>query len=200
MEALIGDYHAFISLTLSLLDDAGFDARTHEIDHLCYRCATLAEYKAKCLALVPAWGKLLTESVINGRPIATVLLHRPLEAEGITVRLLEIPAPKVGRGYASGLEHAEVVVGEPADGPTGNAPLLALMADCAGDPSIELGKGPLSWNTSSLALARNAEISCTWPAHGLTVKFHARPLDEVIEWELANGGVEAVAPGTGAFT
>lgn len=200
MEAIIGDYDAFVSLTLSLLDEAGFDARAREIDHICYRCATLAEYRQKCHALVPAWGKLLTESVINGRPIATIALHKPLQAAGVSVRLLEVPAPKEGKGYTSGLEHAEVVVGEPSDGPTGNVALVGFMADCAGDPSVELGKGLLSWNTSSLALARNAEVSCTWHAHGLTVKFHQRPLDEVISWEKANGGIEAVAPGTGAFS
>ena len=66
------------------------------------------------------------------RPIATVRLHTPIEHKGYTVACIEVPCPKPGRPYAAGLEHAELVVGTPADGcnSLGQAPSME-----AGHPS-----------------------------------------------------------------
>ena len=73
--------------------------------------------------IVPRFGTLLIESMIGGRPIATVRLLEPLQHEGFVVQCLEIPSPKEGSHYSAGLEHAELVIGSPADGVTGNTRL-----------------------------------------------------------------------------
>ena len=73
--------------------------------------------------IVPRFGTLLIESMIGGRPIATVRLLEPLQHQGFAVQCLEIPSPKEGSHYSAGLEHAELVIGSPADGVTGNTRL-----------------------------------------------------------------------------
>eukprot|EP00966_Prymnesium_polylepis_P335655 7390995-Prymnesium_polylepis.1 len=163
------------------------------MDHVCYRCASVAEYLQVLDALVPALGSTLVEGMIGGRPIATVRLHEPIVHAGHTVTCVEVPCPKPGRAYESGLEHAEIVVGEPADGVEGNARLLAFMADCAADSGVSL-----AFSTEALHKSCNADVSHSFGLAGGrtgTIKFHARPLHEVVEWEKQHGAVEPVPDG-----
>ena len=87
-----------------------FDPDGFEMDHVCYRVETNASYDAKRAALL-SLGVLLTETNIGGRPIAMIQLHEPIRHAGFEVACVELPAPKPGRHYAEGLEHAELVVG-----------------------------------------------------------------------------------------
>ena len=81
-----------------------------EIDHVCYRCETVAEYLDFKSRLMP-FGSALEEGMIGGRPILTFLLTEPIVfKDHWRIRCLEIPCPKPGRHYARGLEHAEVVL------------------------------------------------------------------------------------------
>ena len=80
-----------------------------EIDHFCWRCTDVAEY-ARVKAAFCQVGECIVEGIIGGRPIATVTLHTPLVHAGFSIRNVEIPAPKPGRPYASGLEHVEVCI------------------------------------------------------------------------------------------
>ena len=118
----------------------------------------------------------------GGRPITIVLLHQPIRHGGFSVACLEIPCPKPGSGraYPVGLEHAELVVGAPADGMHGEAPLRAFMAR---QPSLR-------FQTGSIGKTINPDVSvhftaCLTPCVGdgdgpvereVGIKFHARPL------------------------
>ena len=102
LEHVIGDYRGFIEAVHARLVAAGCDARerSYEMDHVCYRVETKAQYQEALAALVPAFGELLVESIIGGRPIATVALASPIEHEGYVVECIELPCPKRGSPYA----------------------------------------------------------------------------------------------------
>jgi predicted metalloenzyme YecM len=195
LEQLLGGCGAFIDQLSAALHERGLDAlgRGYEMDHVCFRCETVAQYGALVGALVPGLGVLLVESMIGGRPIATVQLRQPIEHRGWVVRCIEVPCPKPGRHYPAGLEHAELVVGQPGDGVEGNAALLRWMAECDSDPAIRLG--PL--DTRALHKPINADVSVGLAVAGkrLSVKFHQRPLYEVVAYEISHHGVDPVPEG-----
>lgn len=87
------------------------DLKNWEIDHLCYRTSSQENYlniKKKFEKL----GHLLTESQVNGRPIATYKLHIPIVFKKWTINLIEVPAPKLAKYTEEGFEHFEVVIDE----------------------------------------------------------------------------------------
>ena len=53
---------------------------------------------------------LLIESMINGRPISTYKFLKPVEYDGGSIGLLELPYPSATSKYKSGLQHIEVVL------------------------------------------------------------------------------------------
>jgi predicted metalloenzyme YecM len=56
-------------------------------------------------------GRLLIESMVGGRPIATYKLHQAIPLiNGKVIDVLEVPSPKKGSFYKRGLEHIEIVV------------------------------------------------------------------------------------------
>eukprot|EP00591_Stephanopyxis_turris_P017004 CAMPEP_0195533180 /NCGR_PEP_ID=MMETSP0794_2-20130614/39980_1 /TAXON_ID=515487 /ORGANISM="Stephanopyxis turris, Strain CCMP 815" /LENGTH=105 /DNA_ID=CAMNT_0040665627 /DNA_START=129 /DNA_END=443 /DNA_ORIENTATION=- len=87
-------------------------------DHVCYRTETIEEYNELVDALKgpgTSSGKveLLIEGCIGGRSIATfrLLAQGGVMTKHGLVNVVEIPAPKEGSPYKSGLEHAEFVIG-----------------------------------------------------------------------------------------
>jgi len=195
LDDVIGSVAAFIDACHEELVSHGFDAvaRGCEMDHICFRTETRQEYQDVLSALVPQLGHVLVESMIGGRPIATVALHQPIEHAGYRVMCIEVPCPKEGSPYRSGLEHAELVVGVPTDGVEGNTRLLAFMEQCKRDQGITL-----SFQVDALHKAVNADVSHTFAlADGRkgTIKFHTRPLNEVVAWEKRHNAVVAVPPG-----
>ena len=105
---------------------------------------------------------------------------------------MEVPCPKSGSAYASGLEHAEIVVGLASDGVEGSARLLAFMKECQDDASVTL-----RLKTDALHKECNADVShaFTFSGRKAAIKFHARPLDEVIAWEKQHGEIVPVPDG-----
>ena len=119
---------------------------------------------------------------------------------------VEVPAPAPGRPYSSGLEHAELVVGTRDDSVEGNAPLLRFMESCRRDTSLRLD---FRDDGDALSKRLNPDVSVRFAGVGkgdggeggdsrvggggwigpVVVKFHTRPLYEVIEWEIRRGEV-----------
>ncbi|KAL1511335.1 hypothetical protein AB1Y20_006139 [Prymnesium parvum] len=192
LEDIIGDYRSFIDACHKELELRGM-VRAMEMDHICYRCESVDEYRGVLQALVPALGVNLVEGMIGGRPISTVRLHHPIEHAGYLVSCIEVPCPKSGSHYHSGLEHAELVVGLPGDSVEDNKRLLEFMEACRRDPSINL-----TFKTAALNKPANADVSHEFllpDGRTGTIKFHVRPLYEVIEWEKSSGNVVAVPEG-----
>lgn len=159
----------FVSQLLAKLAATGITISQPTVDHLCYRAATLPEYRALCAVLAEA-GTLLVEGMIGGRPIATYQLHQPVEAGAVRVPCIELAAPKPGRVHQAGLEHIELVVSSLAD-------LVACHPE-------------LPFKTGNMRDSRNPDVALMLPSG--QIKFHLRPLADVIAEEVATGAVVAV--------
>jgi hypothetical protein len=103
------------------------------------------------------------------------------------------------------LEHAELAIGTPADGIVGKQPLTDFMAECE---AANLG---LEFDLGGFDKSMNADVAVVIKVReeqrdeqrdeqrgeqrDVVVKFHNRPLHEVIETEKANGEVVPVPAG-----
>jgi len=153
---------AFVERTVREAAAVGLDLDGLEIDHLCLRVETVAQYLDYKFQF-DGLGQLLSEAIVNGRPIATYKLYEPVRALGQSIHCVEIPSPKVGAPYPLGLEHLECVVREP---------LPAFMRKHA----------HLNFDTRAIGKSLNAEIALRLPS-GTSVKFHNQSLERVIEIE-----------------
>ncbi|MFS4460995.1 VOC family protein [Bdellovibrio sp. HCB2-146] len=104
----------FLTSLLQDMEAAGFSVQGLSSDHLCFRVESSAEYEFYKAALLSV-GRLLTEALVNGRPICTFKLNQPFQVGSHTVPLVELPAPKPGANYATGFEHAEFLINESFD-------------------------------------------------------------------------------------
>ncbi len=155
----------FLSRFTAELDRTGLTIEIEEIDHLCLRVTDLSQYETWKSELSDL-GTLLTESYINGRPIAVFKLQMPVKSGNFWVDLIELPAPKSGRSYNFGFEHIEAVSKFPLEN------LLARRSDLPF--SLENFKAPI-----------NRDIQLTLDS-GL-IKFHDQSLKEIIiDESLAN--------------
>ena len=72
-------------------------------------------------------GELLSENMINGRPICLFKLHEPVQVAHWQFSIVELPWPGEKRYPHEGWEHIEIVL--PGDPETLNARALALLSD-----------------------------------------------------------------------
>lgn len=164
IETVIGPWTPFLERIFLHLEKLRMDVSPYELDHICYRVDSMERYEKQKSELMN-WGRLLTEADVNGRPIASFQLHKPLEFRGRKILVLELPAPKHGKNAIEGLEHIEFAVGEDFEKLTLRYPHLA-------------------WIKSGAQKSLNPELQITLEPH-LTVKFHPLPLSKVIEIETA---------------
>jgi uncharacterized protein len=152
----------FLNDTFGGLAKCGLDITALDIDHICYRTLTEDNYK-KIKNYFRTRGKLLIESMVGGRMIATYEFEHPVEYKGYKIPLIEVPAPKMGSHYREGFEHIEVVIKERFE--------------------TFMQKYPqLKFDTSAMGKEFNAEIRVKLDQF-ISVKFHQQSLKEVIEIE-----------------
>ena len=89
-----------------------------------------------------------------------MLLNEPILHGEFQIECVELPAPKPGKHYAEGWEHAECAVG------------MSLAAFMAKHPELE-------FETSSLHKEINPEIERAYV--GAKLKFHEHPLRYVVQ-------------------
>ncbi len=160
LEALLGDTRPFLETIFQRLETDKVAVGDYELDHICYRVETVERYEALKKALA-SLGKLLVESQIGGRPIATFQLHHPILFQNRQIHVLELPAPKVGSFYKEGFEHVEFVIDTPFEN--------------------FIQKHPhLNFKTKGMSKAVNPEISLRYD--DFAVKFHHHSLAYVIEF------------------
>lgn len=149
----------------SILNEDEFkqlNLQKYEMDHLCYRTTSMEEYQSVCEKFREA-GKLLIESEIGGRLIATYELDKPVILSDREVAVIEVPAPKNGSDYSLGFEHAEFVISE------------KLEDYIANNPSVK-------FDTKDLIKKINPDIRIKFQS-GLSIKLHNQSLKSVIEYE-----------------
>ncbi|MBC7475055.1 MAG: VOC family protein [Candidatus Sericytochromatia bacterium] len=162
IEDIIGNVKEFLDQLFMQIKILGIDITPFELDHICYRTSSEEEYQTKKL-LILNYAKLLVESDVNGRLISTFKLNSSIRYNDRQIFLLELPAPKKGISYKSGLEHIELVIQDNFD--------------------IFMKKYPkIEWNIESINKKLNPEIKIKLE-NDLSVKFHHLSLKEVIERE-----------------
>ena len=200
--SVIGDPISFLDRAFARALALGIDIDDFDqIDHMCYRTSSIEEYKSllrtlTCTAAATAdnnssssaLGFILVESMIGGRPIAIVELYSAICYKGkYRIKHIEVPSPKAGSPYESGLEHLEVVLGEPGkrDPIDSREALLAFAQQAqARNPLLRLGLKAIDKHV-------NADVSLDLDDR-TTIKFHICPIEEVVRLEKEMNLAEAV--------
>jgi len=182
---------SFLSnLTSVLLSDHSIDVLSYPCDHVCFRTSTQAEYDqlTSSFNATPELFELLVEGEIGGRMISTFAIVEGVETgDGRTVDTLEVPAPKEGSYYETGLEHAEFVIPSVCDTPSSEEfDHRGVLEDFAKT------KPELGWSFKATGKECNPDVSLKVDLKDAgfgvsTVKFHLLPLPAVIEWEKRAG-------------
>ena len=161
LSSIIGDPIVFLDQIFSKLEDIGLAVDKYELDHICFRVKTIAEYKEKKEEL-NEFGVLLVESMVGGRLISTFKLHEPIVFQERKISLLELPAPKPTHSYPTGLEHVEFVTKEP----------LQKIVDRYPQYSFQV---------FGINKKINADITLVLGEH--CIRFHNQSLEEIIKFE-----------------
>jgi predicted metalloenzyme YecM len=153
----------FLAKIFDKLKKAKVDISRWPIDHICYRTSSSENYSEIKEKFSPL-GKLLIESEINGRPIATYKLNRPIVFDNNIIDVIEVPSPKAGIITPEGLEHIEVVIDISFD------ELIALY------PNIK-------FETKARSKPINPDIEINFG--DCAIKFHHQTLEAVIAYEIS---------------
>jgi len=183
---VLGKIPSFVSTVCDLLNVAyGIDVddyygATLPCDHVCWRTASLEEYRHMKRLFVDYGAKLLAESMIGGRPISSFKLQNPIHCGPRKVSVVELPCPKESRAYDSGFEHCEFVVSSGNN--IGTCKMKALVKFQSNFPSVEFEVNEKDIN-SDFALQLTEGVSC---------KFHSNALEEIIDFEKRHNMLELV--------
>jgi predicted metalloenzyme YecM len=161
-ESLLSKAYEFLEQLFDQLDKLEIDVSKLELDHICFRVASMDEYLSY-KDLFSEHGELLIEHAVNGRLIASFKLERAIHFGAVDIKVIELPAPKENSFYATGFEHAEFVVKDNLDDFIANY-------------------SQLKWDFSGMnkELNRDARLKFN---HGIAVKFHEKSLFDVIQIE-----------------
>ncbi|KAK9760877.1 hypothetical protein K7432_014673 [Basidiobolus ranarum] len=171
IEALEENATSFVINVIHALNDHGLDVSENEMDHVCYRVESIPEYE-DCKRELSSRGSLLIENNIGGRPIATfklnspILVTDPVSKKVREISVIELPSPKTGSFYKTGLEHVEFVITDSFE-------------------EFISKNEKLTFSTKGSFKPINPEISLKFKELGFSVKFHHMPLEQVIELEKA---------------
>lgn len=171
----------FLQRIESRLLQHNLDVSSLYADHVCWRTESMEEYLELVGALKTSVDNcaLLIESEVGGRSIANFKLKKPIVYNSRLVSVIEIPAPKEGRPYKSGLEHVEYVIGNapyPVNSEVHKHHIETFMETYS----------QICWNTKAKDKEINPDVSTKIEIEDFgecSVKFHLVALEEVIEFE-----------------
>lgn len=174
---LANDLPHFLQSILKLADLLGLEADSLYADHIAVRCfqkETAERWKKGFLQ----HGSLLSEKIINGRPVALFELNAPLSVGPWLIPVIELPWPGEKRYRHEGWEHVEIVLRCADDELAGR-----VLSLCTGEgfarPGISIkhsaprGKGE-----------RLANPTLAFSDGQVTIKFHPWSLKEIVQSEL----------------
>lgn len=177
--ALHADLSRFASELDRLAAQLQLDLGQFQADHISLRChqtSTAERWRQELLAC----GVLLSENLINGRPICLFTLHQPLSVGPWRIDCVELPWPGEKRYPHEGWEHVELVL--PGDPATLHQRALACLPDAALlTPGVKLkfsapqGEGERLPNPT-LAVTNGV----------VTLKFHPFAIQHIVASEAAN--------------
>lgn len=171
------DLPRFSGALLALAERLGLDISSLNADHISLRChqnATAERWRAG----LEQCGELLSENIINGRPICLFKLAHPICVAHWQFQVVELPWPGEKRYPHEGWEHIEIVL--PGDPLTLNARALALLADEGlSQPGIYVKTSAPKGAQERLP---NPTLAVT--DGQVTIKFHPWSIEEIVASEM----------------
>jgi len=176
----------FVNSMQARFSENEMDVSELDADHVCWRTETLEEYTELVTALRAAVDDctLLVESDVGGRPISTYQLTKAIQCGDTPISVVEVPAPKDGSPYKSGLEHVEFVI-------AGECKASSPVNDASHQSSLNkiMHRYPgFKWSTKAKDKEVNPDISTQVDLNDFgtcTAKFHLFSLADVIKFELS---------------
>lgn len=176
LQDIVADLPRFCDALRNLTDRLGLDTAPLAADHISLRChqnATAERWRRgfeQC-------GELLSENIINGRPICLFKLREPVCVAPWTFTVIELPWPGEKRYPHEGWEHIEIML--PGAPETLNARALALLADEGlSQPGIVVKTSAPKGERERLP---NPTLAVTDGV--VTVKFHPWTIEEIVASE-----------------
>ena len=99
----------FEEKVLQLAQTMGVNMADYQIDHLALRANSTGKAKNWLTALTK-YGRILSDNIVNGRPIYIVQLDKPLQFAAQAVDIIELPFPKDKQYPQETWEHIEIVM------------------------------------------------------------------------------------------
>ncbi|QIR14270.1 VOC family protein [Shewanella aestuarii] len=166
------------------IQQLGLDKLALDCDH----CALRVNHQQKAQLLVDEFsqhGEIISNNMINGRPILIIKLAEPLMLAGTPIQCVELPFPSDKTYPVEGWEHVELVLpsnaqtcDELADELVAKLPQLAPVI--AGNTDIKVKQSSPKGDNERLA---NPTIA--FKANGICVKVHPHGIQKIIESEQA---------------
>jgi len=101
----------FVGRQQDRCEELGIGTRPLGLSHLAIRVPTWREY-CRVREAIEGFAAATVENVWNGRPIAKIVLRRPIDVDGRPIGLVELIPPFHQRVYRMGIEHVGFVVGD----------------------------------------------------------------------------------------
>ncbi|OTA16318.1 metal-binding protein [Xenorhabdus vietnamensis] len=174
LQGLAADLLSFEQKLKQFGEHLGLELARYSVDHISLRCNETS--------IADRWrqgflqcGQLISESMINGRPICLFELEQPIVLLGWQIDCVELPYPSKKHYVHEGWEHVEFVLPVPPEQLIHEAykllpdPLPDVFRTKESDPKGDNEKLP----NPTLAVT-NGE---------LTIKFHSFSLKEIIKSE-----------------
>lgn len=176
---IAADLPAFCTDIAQLAARLQLDLQPLNADHISLRCHqnTTAERWRQGLEQC---GVLLSESMINGRPICLFKLNTPVRVGHWQIDIVELPWPGAKRYPREGWEHVEIVL--PGAPETLNARAVALLGDEGmATPGISLKTSAPRGENERLP---NPTLAVT--DGNVTIKFHPWSIEAIVASEQAS--------------
>ncbi len=181
-EQLANSWPTFSQSIIQFMSELGFDKLALECDHTALRVNST--HAAQQLQHEFAeHGTIISNNMINGRPILIIELHQPLLLGGMTIDCVELPYPSDKTYPVEGWEHIELVLKSDAkECETLSRDLLAVLPNLkpvlAGETDVKVKLSSPKGDKERLA---NPTIA--FKKNGICIKVHPHGIKAVIASE-----------------
>ncbi|MCL2919570.1 VOC family protein [Shewanella litorisediminis] len=182
LESLLTSWSEFETRILALVDKLGLTELGLECDHASLRVNTreAAEQLATGFASL---GDVISNNIINGRPILIFKLNKPLRLGPFNVPCIELPYPGSKQYPNDGWEHIELVL--PCGATDCDGLEQALIAKSPAMGAVLAGDSPFKVKRSSPQgeAERLPNPTLAFGLDGLTVKVHPHGIEAIVASE-----------------
>lgn len=105
---LLNSWPSFCEKIQSFMDELNISAYPFECDHVAIRVNQLTDAQ-QLKNNVHEYGEIISENIINGRPILIIKLNQALHLGSLTIDYLELPFPSDKHYPEEGWEHIELI-------------------------------------------------------------------------------------------